>query len=652
MACVAGSCDGCTDGEVRCNGNIIEECSGGSWGVRESCAFACDSGACTSMVACTPGASRCNGDVAEICNATGSAYLYLATCPVSCTGGLCDGTCTAGDRRCNGANLEECSAAGTSWDVVESCTNFCEPVSRTCAYSGLEIATNQDLEGDVIVDGAFVLRSGTILTTRTGDLTIRADSITIELGASIVASAVNDDPAQSPRGYYSYSGCTSSRKGRGGVETGTTTDAVVGPGGAGGTGGYRYSSSGYVPGAGGLGGGVIRLVAENFIDIEGEVRADGAAGGASTGSYTGGGGGGAGGGILIVAPTLDVTGTLSAAGGTGGTSGYCSTENGYNGNDGFIKTFSDGEGAIPMATLDGRHVRGQRPPLTITSSTHPDPSLVYNDGFEQAVFTWSRPFAVTGYFHTLNTTKTAVPTAATGVFAAAELAAWSATDLSNGTNYFHIVPINAMSAVGTIQNYFPVTINTSPPDAVSTSHPSTSTWYASANPFFEWTLPHADTNYRGYYYVLDQWGDTVPDTTDTWLDVSQQQILLSGIADGVYMFHVVSVDQQGYLTRAADHVRVNIGPDPGVGTVYGRVRAMDGSDLAGAKVTINRGLLRSTNPDQTTLATGAYNHMGVPAGTWEIRATLAGYEPASGMVTVESGNMHAVDLTLMPSPTP
>ena len=50
-------------------------------------------------------------------------------------------------------------------------------------------------KGDVIVDGAFVLRSGTTVTTRTGELNIQADSITIEVGASIVSAAISAAPA-------------------------------------------------------------------------------------------------------------------------------------------------------------------------------------------------------------------------------------------------------------------------------------------------------------------------------------------------------------------------------------------------------------------------------------------------------------------------
>ena len=642
-----------TPDATRCGANnSIETCVDGTWQVTEQCAISCSAGGCESNVACNSGERRCNGSVSEICNATGSAYLTLASCPVDCDMGLCIGECTPGERRCNGDSLEECDGIGSAWAAVETCTLACDSPSRTCVHDGLDIASNMDLDGDIVVSGAFILRSGATLRSSTGELTIRAQSITVELGASIVVDAVNTNPAANP-GTSSTSFCNVGG-GHGGfvpLQAGTNTDAVVGPGAQGGLGGRETDDSLSRAGTGGGGGGVVRLFAEASIVIAGEVRADGGAGNPAPGRDAGGGGGGAGGGILIAAPTLDVTGTLSAQGGSGGSgSSSCVVDDdGLPGADGFVKTFSDALGVI-AGTVNARHVRGMRPPLIIASSTHPDTSLTYNDGFDRIAFAWSRPFAVQGYFWTTDQVRMAVPTAATGTFAASELAEIDRSFVSAGDNFFHLVPIDAMSLPGTIQNYFHVRVNSTPPTVSSTSHPNANVWYASVHPFFGWTLPHADSNYRGFYYVLDQFGDTVPDEDDTWLDVSQPQILLANVPHGIYMFHVISVDRMGYRTREAARVRVNIGPDPGAGTIFGRVRGIGGIDLQGATVTVNRGLLAATNPDAVTLGNGAYNMMGVPAGTWEVTASAAGYESASQTVVVTDAGMIAADFNLVAVP--
>jgi hypothetical protein len=74
---------------------------------------------------------------------------------------------------------------------------------------------------------------------------------------------------------------------------------------------------------GGGGGGAIELGAVNSITINGTIGVNGgnAAGSGGFFGLGGGGGGGSGGGILIDAPTVTLTGTLSAAGGEGTSGG-------------------------------------------------------------------------------------------------------------------------------------------------------------------------------------------------------------------------------------------------------------------------------------------------------------------------------------------
>src|SRR5262249_61186299 len=130
----------------------------------------------------TPGMYRCNGTEVEICNSSGTAFLYVSSCQVACMNGLCTGGCSPGETRCNGMAVESCRTDGTGFDPIQTCTGtFC--ASGQCARNGLEVTSNTDLNGLIIVQGPVVVRSGATLSSSTGNLTIRADSITVENGA-------------------------------------------------------------------------------------------------------------------------------------------------------------------------------------------------------------------------------------------------------------------------------------------------------------------------------------------------------------------------------------------------------------------------------------------------------------------------------------
>jgi hypothetical protein len=216
-----------------------------------------------------------------------------------------------------------------------------------------------------------------------------------------------------------------------------------------------------------------------------------------------------------------------------------------------------------------------------------------------------------------------------------------ATAVTAGTNYFHIASVNAMSAVGTVEQTIKVVINSAPPTVASTSHPVQTAWSANTNAFFQWTLPVGDDSAKGVFYALDAYGDTVPTAANTFLPVTQKQLLRSGLAPGIWVLHVVAQDQKGYLTKSADHYRVMIGNDPGTGSALGRVSGPGGTNIAGATVTVNRGLYT-----QTTNATGNYNFVSLPAGTWEMRAVKPPSAPVTKTVVIAPGASTPQDFTL------
>jgi hypothetical protein len=97
---------------------------------------------------------------------------------------------------------------------------------------------------------------------------------------------------------------------------------------------------------GGAGGGAIRLAARLQITVAGSIGANGAAGaGAPTRSACGGGGGGAGGYVGLDAPSLMISGTITANGGGGG-GGGATTGAGNDGSDGKIDVQAAPGGAL------------------------------------------------------------------------------------------------------------------------------------------------------------------------------------------------------------------------------------------------------------------------------------------------------------------
>ena len=584
---------------------------------------------------CTPGSYRCgSANAVQICNSTGTAWLHSSTCAVACIAGLCTGACSPGEKRCNMKSVEQCNGAGTAWTSVETCTGSCS--SGRCALANLDVTMNRSLDGVINVDGDFIVRSGITVQVPSGELTVYAKNITIENMGTINA-APKGNPygwGNGSRGSYPYSGA-----GGGGNGTVGGTGMGSGPGGGGGAigsntdywvsgGGHGATSTAPGSGYGGSGGGAIRLIASDNLTVAGFLTANGTAGGSYTMTEAGGGGGGAGGGILLAASgNITVSGNISAQGGAGGR-GYYGGYVGGNGAPGRVRILWGGT-AMVTGSISGQRTDGLLPPATITSSSHPDQELIYNDDFDQVQMSWVSPFASRqGYYQMINTTLWQVPTPASSKFVNTESVNYPATAVRAGANYFHITPVDAMSNVGTVENTFRIQINSQPPSLSSSSHASPTTWYDNPDVFFEWAFPVAENNVKGIYYVLDNYGDTIPTKAATFVPLPQKKILRSMVSNGIWVMHVLAMDQQGYLTKAATHLRVNVGPNPGVGGVLGLVTDAMSKPLDGAQVTLNRGLY-----GQATNSSGNYNITNVSAGTYELKVSKGG-KSATQMITV------------------
>ncbi|MCE5203596.1 MAG: hypothetical protein LLG24_05240, partial [Actinomycetia bacterium] len=91
----------------------------------------------------------------------------------------------------------------------------------------------------------------------------------------------------------------------------------------------------------------------------------------------------------------------------------------------------------------------------------------------------------------------------------------------------------------------------------SSTHPSQGTWYADGDPAFSWVATDA-SGVAGYSYVLDHDPSTTPPPTGMDAATSKSY---TGVADGVWHFHVRAVDTAGNW-GPAEHVEVWIDTTP------------------------------------------------------------------------------------------
>jgi hypothetical protein len=547
-------------------------------------------------------------------------------------GGMGDGgmlpdntPCTPNALRCNVNNVEQCNAAGTMWTVQQMCTTFC--ADNACALPGLDVRGAQSLDGIVHVQGAVDIHDGGMLSSPTGNLTIFAESITVESGGAIAVAATG----MSPQGAGEAAGCPGCDPSGGNYSWVSQQDSDVFPGSPGGA---AYDST-----AAAAGGGVLQLFAAT-IDIAGQLTANGASGGpfvSPSGDY--GGGGASGGGILLSGNSVTVTGAISTAGGPGGPS-VSGLPFGQSGFPGGVKLLYGTGSNFGTATINGTQTTGLAPPVELASSSHPDPTLIYNDNFVSLDLNWKAPFAVQGYYMLLNTTPVSPPTAANGTFQGATQASFSANNVTQGANYVHIVSVDQQSNIGSIENNFEIQINKAPPHVSSTSHPDPTQFYNDVNPYFSWTYPQGSASVSGAYYVFDHFGNTIPTTTDTKLPATQQQLLLPNVGAGVWVLHVISADSQGRLTKVAGNYRVNIGANPGSGGISGHVVNASSQPVTGAVISVNNGLYTTT-----TDSNGNYSIATVTAGQWQLSAT-SGALTGAQTITVTAGMTVAGDLTV------
>lgn len=431
----------------------------------------------------------------------------------------------------------------------------------------------------------------------------------------------------------------------GGPSRGTSTELDAPLGGKGGDGCESLVYTCFNQLWGGKGGGSVRIIASKSINIMGNIIADGESG---VNGYAGSGGG-AGGSIVLTAPELMISGVLSAQGGKGGTGKKPSLwsnnpANGGAGSQGRIK-LCYGQKFTNTGTIKGAvAVTSIMPPIKVSSSTHPDPTLVYNDTFDKFDVQWVIPFAnAKGYWYALNKNVLFAVTPANSTYTDQLSMSYPGSMFTPGTWYFRVVATDANGQIGTVAWRFDININGTPHTVKSSSHPDSSKWYTGKAIALSWTPPNnaSPASFPAFWYRVDRISNQSPEKAKTeWTKTTNTQVVVTNDSDGkpisdfAYYFHLVSEDTKGNLTKSAAHFLVQIGTEPQKMNFFGYVKDGGGNPIKDVSLH-----MEPYGLDQKTDANGYFLFQNIYQGTYVIKITKQGFKDTTMDVIVAPENV-------------
>jgi hypothetical protein len=651
----------------------VETCNAGGdgWVLTSVCNDDCLNGKCIVNPSCTPNERRCVNKTAQKCNADGLAWIVTDVCKYGCEAGECTGVCDTGEKRCNiSGNAETCDSEG-NWDVTGACTSTtpCVDEIGECAIESLSLV------GKTITMGGLYYYYGNVSLTASTTITVdpsigwleihAGGNITIDATSGIYADyIISNGPANgvSSSEYSRGGGTGAAHKDAGGNSiyySGGSNYTRTGPAAVGSMSILKYKTgsrggSNYNNTVGGKGGGAIILIGAN-ITAEGTLSAKGSNG---TSEQYGGSGGGSGGSITLFGGMVDLKSSadLNVDGGLGGTSSYSSSYNGGAGSKGMIKILSGQKSAgiiDPLAKVGVYNVATVTPPDKMSSTTHPDQTKWYNDGFSNILFSWNRPtyLAVDAYFYKINANSVFVPKSGDGTYIE-DNAVNIETGWINGTNYFHLTTNDIDAVSGTVSNSFVVNVNNTPPTITSSSHSNTNTFYDVSTVALNWTDPAGkEGSFPAYRYIWDRYARTTPSST-TGVLTDKKDLTRTGVPAGIWYLHVISVDSMGYPTKTARHFKVNVGLQPGKGNVAGYVKVNGtNTEIQGATVKVNDGIWSVTTASNGSYSIGestVYSNTVYSWPKWEVSAEAPGYKRSVQSIDVAVGETTPLNFFLDP----
>ncbi len=613
--CVPADQETCTDGakngaetDVDCGGGVCPSCGAAAdCAVDSDCASGeCDAGSCTepaNNMGCNPGEARCAGNTVQSCDQ--NQWVETQICAQACNAGSCDDAvqCTAGEDRCFKNSVQTCNVTGSAWQHLDICEDDCMDGLCVGACDPTALRCNGGVQEMCGMDGQTWAQNENC-------------ALGCDHRVCIEDKLENKGVPMTLGGPHVYQGCVTVELG-GSIEVPDgevleiwakclkVTDSSSIDLGAGSQ--FVFHAEETITNAGSItGGDRVRLDAYGALTNTGEVssavvelRGD----------------------VLTNASTATVNGSSAAL-----LYGSAITNEG---------TFSGTESVMP--------------PEALTSPTHPE-GFQWNMSEDDVSIAWDKPFAsAKGYYWNVNDGE--VPTPSNGEFSSVENVTIPLDVFRAGVNRVQVVSVNADSTVGTVPVEFVIDFNVTAPVLSSSSHPDSTQWSSTDDVFIEWAdAPSVDANsVTGYWYAWDHRGDTQPDETNGTFR-NDEKILMNDQADGLWMFHIVSIDRLGRTSPEPSRYEVRVGASPGLGNVAGTVTDANGDPVRGATVLLNGGVYLAH-----TVASGDYTFRGqIPAAAfdWEIEVRAPGYTSMNDTLRMAPDMQKVLDFRLRPDNQP
>ncbi|HXB96646.1 MAG TPA: hypothetical protein VNZ54_01250, partial [bacterium] len=266
----------------------------------------------------------------------------------------------------------------------------------------------------------------------------------------------------------------------------------------------------------------------------------------------------------------------------------------------------------------------QAAPPRLGSASHPLEGAWSNKA--RALFAWEAPAdlsGVAGYYVLLDKKKATVPTAESGHWTAEPR--FSVDLPEDGEWWFHAVSVDKAGNVGVEAAHYALKLDrrADPPAVESQSHPDPGRWFNTSQVLLQWSPPADLSGVTGYYTVLDQRPETVP-TAHTGAFTLATTAAYTGKGDGVWWFHIVSVDAAGNVGTEAAHYCVRID------TWAAPPALASPTHPSGTWVSSGRVVFELTPPEDLSGTVGYYHlldrdRLNVPGpdkGTWTGERTL------------------------------
>ncbi|MEU6524215.1 DNRLRE domain-containing protein [Streptomyces sp. NPDC046924] len=265
---------------------------------------------------------------------------------------------------------------------------------------------------------------------------------------------------------------------------------------------------------------------------------------------------------------------------------------------------------------------------TLTSTSHPSTSAWYNATTFAGTLAATDASGITGYAVKLDQS----PTTAAGTTVTQTDTAVTWTGRTDGTWWVHATArdkAGLWSATRHVAFNVDTTAPGAPGNPASTTHPLSTSAYASRTASFSWSAPADLSGVAGYAVTVDRTADTLPATTGTVQTATTFATTVG--ADGTWYIHIRAKDRAGNWSPTAAHlpfrVDTTLPPGPMISSAShpDQTGAYNSGDFsaswtapagafAGYSITVDR--TSDTVPDAMVDTTGTTYRTTRAEGTW------------------------------------